>query len=125
MSTSSNFIWCEWVELCTYDRRRRRHQKASKGSSSSPNSPKLALNKRCQESLITHEQFIRECGSSCVLVIAAVLVVVVIAVVIIIIIVVVVIHLADIQRTKRAAARLVTHHFTYHTRTAACLSGSN
>ena len=56
-----------------------------------------------------------ECGSSCLLVI----VVVVVIAVIIIITIVVVIHLANIQRTKRAAARLVTHHLSH---THSCMS---
>ena len=59
------------------------------------------------------------CGSSCLLAIVVVVVVVVVIAVIIIIIVVVVIHLANIQRTKRAAARLVTHHLSH---THSCMS---
>ena len=61
-----------------------------------------------------------------IVVVAVVVIVVIIAVIIIIIIVVVVIYLANIQRTKRAAARIVTHHLSHtHRATAACLSGSS
>ena len=59
------------------------------------------------------------------IVVVVVVVIVVIIAVIIIIIVVVVIYLENIQRTKRAAARIVTHHLSHtHRATAACLSGS-
>jgi hypothetical protein len=61
-----------------------------------------------------------------VIVVVVVVIAVIIAVIIIIIVVVVVIYLANIQRTKRAAARIVTHHLSHtHRATAACLSGSS
>ena len=60
------------------------------------------------------------------IVVVVVVVVTVVIIAVIIVVVVVVIYLANIQRTKRAAARIVTHHLSHtHRATAACLSGSS
>ena len=60
------------------------------------------------------------------MIVVVVVVVIVVIIAVIIIIIIVVIYLANIQRTKRAAARIVTHHLSHtHRATAACLSGSS
>ena len=56
--------------------------------------------------------------------IVVVVVVVVIAVVVVVVVVVVVIHLANIYKGQRGPL-LGSSLITYHTCTAACLSGSN